>query len=166
MGHRSKLLLSLTLLTLISLCAHTPDTSDGLNSSTQSARHSRQTHRSHRALATATPTLESVIDYYSELLGNEEYSYAEFLWKANIIAARHRPPLAQLSDDEAVAIIAYTSQLYGEINRRMRGHLPMEDLQVVVDTLNSALGKLPKFIGAVKRSSNLPEDVLAEHQVG
>ena len=72
-----------------------------------------------------------------------------------------------LTDDEVAAISGYTSGDYITINSALRngGHL-LQEVQPIVDMINSGLAKLPDYIGLVNRGADLPDSVLSAHQPG
>ena len=125
-------------------------------SSVQSKRH-----------APVEDSVQDVIDGHPELLGNSEYDYEEFVWKLNMTPERKKAPYSALTQDEAVSIMAYTSELYQEINRRLRLGEPLDEFKVLVDSINSGLKRLPDYRGIVYRSSaDLSAKLEAEHREG
>ncbi len=112
-------------------------------------------------------TVRGAIDYHQELLGNEEYDYDEFAWKLMMAPESKKLPFSKLTPDEAIAIMAYTSNLYQEINRRLRAHEDLKQLKVIVEAMKSGLKKLPAFKGQVYRSTRaLPDEELKKHVPG
>jgi hypothetical protein len=60
---------------------------------------------------------------------------------------------------EFVAIYQYTRHLYSHLNSRLRSNQDIEKIQLIIDALDSALSKFPKFTGQVKRGSFLPKEI-------
>lgn len=74
------------------------------------------------------------------------------------------------TEAEISAIRSYTGAFYGEVNRALwdeKAGTPLEPgLRAYQTVMLPALGKIQSYQGAVKRFSELPAKVLAEHQVG
>lgn len=91
-----------------------------------------------------------------------------------------RPELAKLTDDEIIAVRSYTSDTakpefgglrdYERLNLALRNEdkAALATLRPLIDTLTSALGKLPKFSGKVFRIMNKvePDVVKSQFRVG
>jgi len=74
-----------------------------------------------------------------------------------------------LSDEELTALDGYSLDDYAILNKALRGDLPAEDLRIpqpYIETINSALSKLPDFPGRVRRGTNMPAKELRRHQAG
>lgn len=77
--------------------------------------------------------------------------------------------LGPMPDPEAMAIVAYSSDMYGEFNKPLRGDptRPLGADQVAITKLGiSGLNKLPAYPGQVYRHTGLFADYLAMNQVG
>lgn len=77
-------------------------------------------------------------------------------------------PEDNLTDEEKVAIYAYTGSGYGGLNEALRkGGEKAEAAKPCMQKLNSALNKLPPYKGhLVRRGGTLPEDLLKQHVPG
>ena len=81
-------------------------------------------------------------------------------------------PRHGMTDPELTGVYAYTTEdtywSYHRVNPGLRSKDParVADVRDYRDTVNAALDKLPDHVGTVRRGTRLPDDVLAEHQVG
>lgn len=81
---------------------------------------------------------------------------------------------AGLTDDEIVALVAYTGSFFKSLNRALRTEEDVDDYYSVsymdalymAEMIHKALGKLPDYRGKVVRWSDMPYDVAAAHQPG
>lgn len=76
-----------------------------------------------------------------------------------------------MTDPELTSIYAYTTEdkrwNYHRVNPGLRSKDParVADVRDYRDTIAAGIARLPDHVGLVKRGTNLPADVLAEHQV-
>jgi hypothetical protein len=79
--------------------------------------------------------------------------------------------VSNLSDDEKVAIFGFTQEFYIPINIEIRRNsdsnlIPKHNYDFYIQVLDSALSKLPPFVGVTTRDVDLPANVLTDHYVG
>jgi 8-oxo-dGTP pyrophosphatase MutT (NUDIX family) len=67
---------------------------------------------------------------------------------------------------EAAAIGAYTGSTYSKINKALWADAWTPDQAVYINTLKSALNKMPKYVGVVKRGTALTPEELAPYKEG
>ena len=71
-----------------------------------------------------------------------------------------------ITHHELVAMKAYTSELYWDLNYNMRNdNLTLTDKRFIA-VVNQGLEKAPAYEGVTYRDTNLPDDVLAKYQIG
>ena len=81
-------------------------------------------------------------------------------------------PRHGMNDPELTGVYAYTTEdsswSYHRVNPGLRSKdaAQIADVRDYRDTVNAALAKLPDHVGTVRRGTDLPAEVLAEHQVG
>ncbi len=72
-----------------------------------------------------------------------------------------------MSVAEATAILHYTGSGFLQLNKALRsGGQDAEEMKSVVEVLNSALQRLNRYNGPVRRGTNLPKEAVEEYQVG
>lgn len=72
-----------------------------------------------------------------------------------------------LNEEELAMITLYVGSGYGCINSSLRlSREKQEELSPLIETLNSALSKLPSYEGFVRRADNLPLKIRDLHQKG
>lgn len=74
--------------------------------------------------------------------------------------------LCGMTTAEIWTIYNYTTSNYREINTALRADPVLPKYQNYRDIFNSALAKIKKFSGEVKRGASLPPQIFAQHQVG
>ncbi|MFW2034150.1 phage minor head protein [Acinetobacter junii] len=77
----------------------------------------------------------------------------------------------KLTLPEQVALRNYTGDGYRNLNQMLNGLIKQDDplyteLVSASDVLNSALDRLPNYVGQVVRRTELPNDLLAKHEIG
>ncbi len=111
----------------------------------------------------------------------EESDAKKFKTEAQELASLEREALGSIADQvlgdegyracgmsvaEAAAIRHYTAAGYSDLNQEMREGADLKDSRPMIDVLNSALRKLKRFSGAVKRGADIPKEVSDKYQVG
>lgn len=72
-----------------------------------------------------------------------------------------------LTDAEMIAIVGYGKADYSELNSSLNScDSHVAALALYIEVLDSALSKLPNYVGTVVRGTHLPDAVLAEHVPG
>lgn len=76
--------------------------------------------------------------------------------------------LSGFTRDEVVAVTAYTGGMAGVVNPKLYSGRKSDELEVspYTQVLDKAIEKLPVFRGRVYRTANLPDSILAQHQIG
>jgi hypothetical protein len=94
--------------------------------------------------------------------------YLDTLKHANAALIDCNYKIPTLTDDEKVAVATYTNYAFNGINPSLRNQDPVKikENAPLIKALDSALAKLPKYSGVVFRRVELPDNVLANYQVG
>ena len=77
-----------------------------------------------------------------------------------------------MNDPELTSVYSYTTENSVWSYKRLNPALRSNDLAEIAsvrdyrDTVNAALAKLPDHVGTVRRGTELPDNVLADHQPG
>jgi hypothetical protein len=106
----------------------------------------------YKAPTTARQALKNVTHYGDTTITN-----------AGAKAAASKFPINAL---EAAAIASYTGSTYTDVNEALRANKMTEDQWRYVAILNSALSKMPKYVGIVKRGVTLSKAVLDTYTPG
>ena len=92
-----------------------------------------------------------------------EMYYQEALSSAN----DHKSGHCGMTPSEMAAISFYTNSGYGCMNSYLRTKdEPFRNLDLLTQSLNSGLGKLPSYKGLVRRGGNLPDSLKSQHAKG
>ena len=94
---------------------------------------------------------------------NADYRYQSLLTRMS----SKKMGSCKMSPEEMVAISYYTDDGYSCMNSYLRKEDQKdENINFLVETMNSGLSKLPSYKGLVKRGGKLPESVKAKHTPG
>jgi len=103
-------------------------------------------------------------EFYSDL---KQLGIAEDRIKEYIKTLNEKNLNSSLTRTESISLHAYSDSAYKEINKALRACTSdLAELRLIIATINSALAKLPDYVGKVYRKTNIPPEVLENYFPG
>jgi NAD:arginine ADP-ribosyltransferase len=111
--------------------------------------------------------LKNIISEESEK-NNPNCDATQDLYKDALSTVNYRKAgTCAMTPEELTAVKYYSDSGYGCMNSYLREQTKKnENLEPLIEAMNSGLSKLPNYLGVVRRGGNLPASVRAKHTVG